>query len=345
MAKTRAVSGFGRTILVAAAALFANGASFFDGACAAAEPAFGGPADGGRLGALSEGTPAGYSVSEFSQLLKLKTNTELLRVPTKAAVSEGKELISTPMGQVAMRWPRAGVSTGTVKAGDSVKAAWGAVAAALGQLGFPERVRTANYDWNLVLQNGVPTGGKGRLLSSAQCHTAWMGPPADIVVNYDRLLDPCGAVAGERPPAQILTGALIHEIAHAVEFQLLGKAFSRRQRWHSEGFATWFESVVVDGMPELKHRQALNAELKARAKRVFRENWSPYTFDGSPADYAKSFALISAIVEQQGVRGLVAVYDRMAMNNCVLSDAVRLEFGWDQREWWHQARTVLDSTP
>lgn len=287
----------------------------------------------------------GYSVSEFSQLLKLKTNIELLSPARKLPHGEGRELIPTPLGEVAMRWPRAGVSTGTVKAVEAVRKAWGAVAGALGQLGFPERVRTANYDWNLVLQNGVPSGGKGRLLSSAQCHTAWMGPPADIVVNYDRLLEPCGAVVGERPPTQILTGALIHEIAHAIEFQLLGKAFSRRQRWHSEGFATWFESVVVDGMPELKHRQALNEELKARAKRVFRENWSPYTFDGSPADYAKSFALISAIVEQKGVRGLVAVYERMAMNNCVFSEAVQLEFGWDQREWWHQARAALGSTP
>ena len=313
------------------------GTIFFASMVAAEEPE--------GLGGVALQNPGGYSVAEFSQLLKLKTNSELLKPSSRPQLSQGKELIATPLGEVAMRWPRAGVSTETVKAADAVRTAWGAVAAALGQLGFPERVRSANYDWNLVLQNGVPSGGKGRLLSSAQCHTAWMGPPADIVVNYDRLLEPCGVVAGERLPKQVLTGALIHEIAHAVEFQLLGKAFSRRQRWHSEGFATWFESVVVDGMPELKHRQALNTELKARAKRVFRENWSPYTFDGSPADYAKSFALISAIVEQKGVRGLVAVYDRMAMNNCVLSDAVQLEFGWDQREWWHQARAVLDSAP
>ena len=287
------------------------------------------------------GSGEGYSVGQFSQLLKLKSNAELL----KSRVAEGRQLIQTPLGEVAMRWPRAGVSTETVRASESVRIAWSAVAGALGQLGFPERVRSANYDWNLVLQNGVPTGGKGRLLSSAHCHTAWMGPPADIVINYDRLLDPCGGATSESVPSQVLTGALIHEIAHAVEFQLLGSAFSRRQRWHSEGFATWFESVVIDGMPNLKHRQALNSELRERAKRVFRESWSPYTFDGSPADYAKSFALISTLVDVHGVSGLVAVYNRMSQDNCVLAQAVEREFGWDQKEWWHQARQLLDSTP
>ena len=284
----------------------------------------------------------GYSVTDFSRLLKLKTNVELLQHAHKSRVAEGRELINTPLGDVAMRWPRSGVNTSSVRAADSVKAAWGAVAAALEQLGFPERLRSANYDWNLVLQNGVPTGGKGRLLSSAHCHTAWMGPPADIVVNYDRLLNPCGAAGGERAPAQILTGALIHEIAHAVEFQLLDKGFSRRQRWHSEWFASWFESVIVDGMSGASGHRSLNAELKERAKRMFKDSWSPYTFDGSPADYARSFTLISAIVELRGVQGLVAIYDRMARDNCVFADAVQAEFGWDQRTWWQEARQALD---
>lgn len=200
---------------------------------------------------------------------------------------------------------------------------------------FPEFLRGTEYDWQLFFEHSRKrvTGG----LSSARCHAAWMGPPANIFISADQLASNCGRM--KRSSVELteeLGSVLVHEIGHAVEFQLMGRGFGRRQRWHSEGFATWFESLS-DG-ETLSETRVSMFQLAAR---TLSAEWRPFRFKGSKADYARSYALIAAIAEGHSVPTLLSIYTTMDSQNCRFDQAVQQVLGWDMQRWLLEARVFL----
>ena len=197
---------------------------------------------------------------------------------------------------------------------------------------FPEHLRADNYSWQLFLE---PQGrAKSGMLSSERCHAAWMGPPANIFLSVDSFLNSCGSrKSSVLSIEQELHRVLVHEVAHAIEFRLMGKGFARRQRWHSEGFASWFETLSSDW----KHESLVsNRELE-----LFAHDWNPVTFTGSHQDYARSYSMISTLVDTHSPETLMVIYAAMDSNEMSFSSAVEAVVGWDLARWNQEARKWL----
>ena len=204
---------------------------------------------------------------------------------------------------------------------------------------FPTFLRGTKYDWQLFFESSKQHRGAGHL-SSQRCHAAWMGPPANIFIAADRLASNCGTA--DRPPHKIaseLHSVMVHEIGHAIEFQLMGKGFGRRQRWHSEGFASWFETLS-DGKSTPNSRQ----EMYRAAQRSFSEDWRPVLFKGAKTDYARSFAMIATVAERTSILTLLKVYQEMDDTNCRFDQAVERVVGWDLARWTRETMAFLGSS-
>ena len=278
-------------------------------------------------------------MEEFSKSLQLQPSTQI--GVTEALANEKRASVSTLLGEAVVRWPDALGHKLHFSPAVVVLRAWNSAAVVVSRSGFPSDLREQPYGWNIVISDKASSiPGAGRM-SSAYCHTALMGPPADIVINGSRLLRPCD---GSASADQALMHSLIHEVGHAVEFRLMGKGFSRRERWHGEGFATWFEFDARALVPEARGQldAALEA-VRATAKDALRAGWKPYLFQGTPDDYARSYALIAVIAEGHSVAQLVSVYQRMAAENCLFEEAVQRELNLSIEQWQEEARAFVSA--
>ena len=279
--------------------------------------------------------------------------TETLRL-TPAPICVPQALNSTPTySHYSTQSPVSPVSPGSPGSpGESRQESW--------QL---EPSDWSKIPWNIVVSRSSsgPLVRRNNLFNTsdrAYCHTAWIGPPADIVLDGYRLANPCDGSdwrsgverldlrAGQGSHATMgeskLLRTLVHEAAHAIEYRLMGRGFSRRQRWHSEGFAVWFENRAFGGS-QLRDPE----EQRQKSREAIAERWLPALFAGSPRDYLRSQILIESIVKHYGVSGLLRVYRAMDNNNNSFEEAVLSELGWDFSAWIEQARADLspfDST-
>lgn len=208
------------------------------------------------------------------------------------------------------------------------------VQAVLQQHGFPQHLLRADYPWHIFLERSHrPSGGA---LSSQRCHAAWMGPPANIFLSLDGFSGRCGSfrpsTAVDKKNDEILS-LLVHELAHALEFRLMGRGFSRRQRWHSEGFATWFETLHQDW----QHSTIDNRELQ----KLFQSDWQPALFSGSRADYSRAYVMVTTIVERGGLEDLLRVYEVMDEEQISFTYAVEKTLLWDNEKWNQEVRAWL----
>lgn len=203
----------------------------------------------------------------------------------------------------------------------------------LERLSFPDSLQQEEYHWQIFLE---PARSATRgMLSSEHCHAAWMGPPSNIFLSVESFLSTCGSRSKQAVHIrEELQEVLVHEIAHALEFRLMGRGFARRQRWHSEGFASWFESVAK---ADSVHREILETQTSP----LFEQLWDPVTFNGTRQDYARSHALIAAISERESIEQLLQVYQQMDQSGMSFAEAVRFVFGWDLEEWNRRARSWL----
>jgi len=243
--------------------------------------------------------------------------------------SERRESIPTSLGRVNLRWSREAEELFGASPKKAVQEAWDAAGRALAQRGLPYRLRTEEYGWNVII---MPQGREQLLIDSpgtTLCHPAWMTPPADIYVVADLVLTGCGRherLAGSAGQAN-LRRILIHELGHAVEFQLMGKAFHLSQRWHAEGFATWFETLAepyVRGEGKAFSRN----QLRERARHALFPTWETRLFRGSSEDYARGYGLIAVIAEGRAVAELIAVYREMEKSQVDFNKAAFARLGW-----------------
>ena len=181
---------------------------------------------------------------------------------------------------------------------------------------------TPTMPWQVAFVSGVKGDRWNTILSSAAGHSAWAGPPANIMVDISRL-------RSKERKSEILDAVLVHEIGHVLEFHLMGRGFAHRERWHGEGFATWFASLV--GAP---------AEKDFEAKRQFSNTWRPYRFGASKIDYLMSYSLLAVLANDE--KKLFAVYRRMDEENLGFARAVHQETGWDESQWLEAAALNLN---
>ncbi len=277
--------------------------------------------------------PAGYSVDQLAHALRfppLGSEHE-----TEKSDTVENRSISTSLGIVQLRYPRSLRSRLGFSPEKSIEDAWAKAAELMDATFLPEEDRRS-IPWNVSFIEDTALIQRNSRTSSSFCHTAFVGPPANIVIDVSRLLKPCSPRPSKPDHRSALDHSLIHEIGHVLEYRLLGSAFSRRQRWHGEGFASWFElqqsSITIRNAPP---------EFRSDALAALRRSWKTYTFAGSPQDYAASYALVASLAEIYGHGALVAVYRRMHADGCLFEEAVRRELRLSMAEWTAAAIRLL----
>lgn len=247
-----------------------------------------------------------YTVEEFSKALRLDRE----KAPASSIT------IETALGRLHLLQETEIRGVGLKKI---ILQAFQISAEVLRKNSFQESLIQKNFDWRIVVSKKINQNNSR--IANNYCHLAQMGPPADIVIAASSFAKPC--IENLSLDLQILS-SLIHEIAHVIEYHLLAKAYPRRERWHSEGFALWFQSKGVDLLKDKYLAKYFGSKvLEEEVKNLQEKNWSVYTFSGSRADYLHSYSIIKDIVDQGGIAQLLAIYQQMSEKNLSFSEVLQ----------------------
>lgn len=250
-----------------------------------------------------------YTVEEFSSSLKL----EELKAPP------GSIEINTDLGKLTFL-DKAGQKEIDFK--KIILQAFKITSEVLRKFNFPEELLKKNYNWRIIVTRRL-SRGDSRIVNN-YCHLAQMGPPADIVFDASNFSKPC---IKDLPLNLQILSSLIHEAAHVIEYHLMAKAYPRRERWHSEGFALWFQSEAIS----LLHNKKLESyfgsqQLAAELQGIKAKAWSVYTFSGSREDYLHSYNIIKYLIQERGIAELLEIYNLMNKENLSFSEVIEKRY-------------------
>ncbi len=240
-----------------------------------------------------------------------------------------RQEISTSLGVIKLRWPRVVERDFGRTPSRAVIEAARAVSRALHRPGFPPRVRNMEVDWNVIFldeklpERQIPTN----LISN--CHPGWMTPPGNVYIVAQRAAAGCGGAVRVRESVadERLAEVLVHEMGHAVEWQLLRER-GTFDRLRAEGFATWFEGFVASYSSLLSRDRIIHRHVYA-AKSSLRREPHMFLFRGDSESYARASMFFEAFVDRFGISRLVDVYDLMSEQRMSFFTAVKEETGWN----------------
>jgi len=245
--------------------------------------------------------------------------------------------MTSSLGRIHLRWPRTAEKLFGRTPERAVAEAVRTASKALKQSGFPPSLQTLQQEWSIVfLDEDLPEQQIPRALVT-NCHPAWMVPPASIYVVAQRVAAGCqegsnrnsnqqAALPNADADAQ-LASILLHEIGHAVEFQLLGRNMMS-ERFRAEGFATWFEVYAAD-YSSIIPKNSIRERNYAMARESYGTQGNDFRFTGTGSDYARDRMYFEAIVKRRGLSALIRVYTGIKENNLPFFDAVKQVVSWD----------------
>ncbi|MBL7663035.1 hypothetical protein JNK13_09820 [bacterium] len=224
------------------------------------------------------------------------------------------ESFSTSLGRVNLRWQRDSEATFGRTPNRAVIAAMRSVSRALQTPGFPDSLRNFSQEWNIVFMGEKVPLEQIPISLVTNCHPGWMVPPNKVYVVAERVSAGCGNESNsskrlsEQESDALLERILIHEVGHALEYQLLG-----HQSPHSlqaEGFASWFEQYASRESAAVSSRE-VEGFYKQMAAESFKASPDHFNFSGSPYDYGRASMYFKVIEKRYGVGGLMDLYKMM----------------------------------
>lgn len=264
------------------------------------------------------------SVGELSNALKGKKG--YVSPTSKVSLSNNLRSVrmNTDLGIANIKWERSSEKYFNGPVDRTIAKAFKAATKLLSRSSFPPKLRQSDFEWSFVV---IDKNSKSALKpNTGNCHPGWMTPPAEIFLDAFAISQGCGKIAtrSKSVATQQLFDTTVHEMGHAVEFHLLGNAFGLKERWHSEGFAEWFE---------MQSTTSSNRNQSYRvAKDNYRPNWNPRSFNGSYQDYKKAFMIMETIVNKRGLQRLTDVYKKMSKSGVPMLTAIRDVLGWDAKK-------------
>jgi len=275
------------------------------------------------------------SVTDYSKHLKNSGNYISKNDQIKLSNNSRSFRMNTDLGIANIRWERSAEQYFNGPVDRTIGKAFKAATKQLARSAFPSKLRQSDFEWSFVvvdkdskLPSKPNTGG---------CHPGWMTPPAQIVLDAYAIATGCGRSrqqASKPESTELLHDTTLHEIGHAVEFHLLEGAFGLKERWHSEGFASWFETQGASSSARARSKQI--------AKTYYRPDWNPRTFNGSAIDYKKAYAILDTIEKKRGLQRLSDVYKKMSQSNMRMLPAIKEVLGWDKKKLGKMVSDHLD---
>jgi hypothetical protein len=253
-----------------------------------------------------------------------------------------REDISSSLGDIKLRWPRKieGLFGRTPLRALTDSA--NVVSKVIRQSSFPPHVQNINSTWNVVyMDENLPESQIPFQLIS-NCHPGWMTPPTNIYIVAQRIAAGCGGQKASSTSVadSELAKVLIHELGHAIEYQLLeGRQWNDRMR--SEGFATWFTQYAAN-FSSLVSARDLRKEYFEWARQSLKQSPEHFNFQGSALDYARASLYFSAIENRLGIRGIIDVYKEMREKDIDFFAAADSKINWNRERLEQEVRKVAN---
>ncbi|MCC6932506.1 MAG: hypothetical protein IT292_04540 [Deltaproteobacteria bacterium] len=250
------------------------------------------------------------------------------------------EDLSSPIGDISLRWPRkveALFGRTPVKATNDAAST---IKRTIMNSPFSQLLRNFKADWKIVFldesSSEVMIPG-----SISGCTPGWMTPPANIYVVAQRIVSGCSGLRPEKTSIadEQLARLIIHEMAHGVEYAILG-SWSDNDRSRAEGFATWFTEVAAKQNSLIDDKSIAN-EHKLLAKVSAQESPDKFYFDGSAGAYARSAMRFRLLEKKYGIQGVVDVYEVMKKDNISWGQAVEKRFGLKEEKLLQETNKLL----
>lgn len=268
-----------------------------------------------------------YSVQDYSRIFGRDFIAQsAARLASSSSQGLTTKLLPSPLGLLELTYPpeySGKISELNTSLPQLMERAFQDAYVLLEKQGILSSISVADYAWRIAVKEKLEFGPNQ--LGSSHCHTAVMAPPADIYINANRLRTSC---EGNAQTLNGLLESLVHEVSHAVEYRLMGLGFSRRQRFHSEGFAMWLQSQY-----NFQHKRSSEKLERQRVQAVLDARWLPYTFSGSEQDYLLSYALIQTIVGVFGADTLYEIYSEMSSKGYSFIEANEKVTGLNVTAW------------
>lgn len=240
------------------------------------------------------------------------------------------EDMSSPVGRIKLQWPRKIESLFGRTPLRAMADAARTVSRAISQGSFPSQLQDLNLEWKVVfLDEDLPETQIPTYLVT-NCHPGWMTPPANVYIVGQRVAGGCGGASVSRGVADSqLTEVLLHEMGHAIEYQLLKGAEFSQDRMRAEGFATWFERYAANYSSILNQRELVSRFRKVAGESI-RRSPNVFQFQGSYEDYARASMFFDAIAERRGLASLFDVYREMTKSGKTFFQAVSAKLDWNE---------------
>jgi len=271
--------------------------------------------------------------------------SEQLARPTEIELgaSVRREVISSSLGPIELRWPRAAEALFGRTPERAVADAARSVSMALRRAGFSPEVRDLWLEWQIVFMDDKLPASQIPIHLISNCHPGWMTPPANIYIASTRVAAGCGGAERQLSTSVAdsqLAEILLHEMAHVIEFHLLQKYFGS-DRSRAEGFATWFETFSADYSSLIDSRDLLRRHARL-AKQSFNISPQEFSFQGSAVDYARASMYFHAIVDRRGVGGVMEVYQLIKNEQLDFYSASMKHLGWSRKRLQEEALRIVD---
>lgn len=237
----------------------------------------------------------------------------------------------SPVGLIELRWPRKIELLFGRTPERALADAARTLSRAIKKPGFPSTIQQLSLEWKVVfMDEELPETQIPQFLVT-NCHPGWMTPPANIYIVAQRVT--AGCQEKNQLPRSVadsqLAEVLIHEMGHAVEYQMLGSAFGQ-DHLRAEGFASWFEEYASNLSSVIPRGQVKKMYFQL-AKKSIAQNPGVFEFRGTAYDYGRSSMYFHAIVERGNLYSLANVYATMREEHLNFFGAINKRLGWDKK--------------
>ncbi len=233
--------------------------------------------------------------------------------------NEGNVEMVSPVGKIKLKWSRQIQTLLGRTPQKVVMNSMNTLKRLISSSAFREKLSNMNLDWNIVFMGKDLPSSQIPSYLITNCHPGWMVAPANIYMAVERVYNGCDGVGRGDVGDEELEKVMLHEIGHAVEYQIAPNL--PRDLKRSEGFATWF-AIYASGYSSIVNQSSVLSYYKMLAKKAIEAFPNTFNFSGSAYDYARASMYFYIVEKKKGVAGILQLYEKLKLGNEFVASVV-----------------------